>query len=168
MKTPQGTGPRWLPHPVVSLLVAAAWLLLQESLAPAHLLTAAVLALVVPLLLKGFLGPRIHLRSPRLIPRFVLQVLRDIVMSNLRVARIVLDPTRDPQPCWVRVPLELEHPSAVVLLASIITMTPGTVSCVIDEERREILVHALDCSDPVALVADIKLRYERPLMEMIR
>jgi multisubunit Na+/H+ antiporter MnhE subunit len=31
------------------------------------------------------------------------------------------------------------------LLATIITTTPGTVSCIVDEERRLIWVHALDC-----------------------
>ncbi|MDP3604513.1 MAG: Na+/H+ antiporter subunit E, partial [Polaromonas sp.] len=55
------------------------------------------------------------------------------------------------------------HPTAISLLASIITTTPGTVSCLIDEERKHILVHALDCSDPLQMAADIKTRYENPL-----
>ena len=66
----------------------------------------------------------------------------------------------------MRVPLELTHPTAITLLATIITTTPGTVSCVVDEERREILVHALDCDDPAALAAQIKQRYEAPLREI--
>jgi multicomponent K+:H+ antiporter subunit E len=90
-------------------------------------------------------------------------VLGDIVMSNITVARIVLNPASDPQPAWVEVPLEAEHPTAVALLASIITMTPGTVSCVVDEQRRSILVHALDCSDAADMAAQIKQRYEAPL-----
>jgi multicomponent K+:H+ antiporter subunit E len=40
------------------------------------------------------------------------------------------------------------------------------VSCVVDEVRREILVHALDCEDPAAMAAQMKERYERPLMEI--
>ncbi len=48
-------------------------------------------------------------------------------------------------------------------MATIITITPGTVSCVIDEVRSVILIHALDCDDARALVAQIKDRYERPL-----
>ena len=56
--------------------------------------------------------------------------------------------------------------AAITLLAAVITTTPGTVSCVVDEERREILVHALDCDDVAAAAAQMKLRYERPLMEI--
>ena len=67
---------------------------------------------------------------------------------------------------WVPVPLELTHPTAITLLATVITTTPGTVSCLVDDERHEILVHALDCADPAALAAEIKQRYEAPLREI--
>lgn len=158
--------PGWFAHPVLSLLIAAAWLLLQQSLAIPQLITAAVLALLLPRLLHGFLGPVARLRAPGTVLRFTALVLWDIVVSNLTVARLVLDPRADPQPAWVPVPLELTHPTAISLLASVITTTPGTVSCVIDEERGEILVHALDCADPAAMAAQIKQRYEAPLREI--
>jgi multicomponent K+:H+ antiporter subunit E len=157
---------RWLPHPVLSLLLALAWLLLQRSLALPQLLTAAALALGLPLLLHGLLAPATRLARPGRLPAFAALVLWDIVVANLTVARIVLTPGSNPQPAWVPVPLELEQPTAIVLLATIITTTPGTVSCIVDDERREILVHALDCTDPAALAAQIKQRYEAPLKEI--
>ena len=157
---------RWLSHPLLSLLLAAVWLLLQQSLALPQLLTAAVLGLLVPRLIQGFLGPSVRLRRPGLALRFACLVLWDIVVSNLVVARLVLSPTSRPQPAWVRVPLLLRQPGAITLLATIITTTPGTVSCVVDDDAHEILVHALDCQDPAALAAQIKARYEQPLLEI--
>lgn len=160
-------GPRrWWAHPALSLLLAAVWLLLQESLAPAQILVAIVLGLLVPRLIHGFLGPAMAPRRLGLALRFVIIVLWDIVVSNLTVARIVLSPGSNPQPAWVRVPLRLQQPGAITLLATIITTTPGTVSCIVDDERHEILVHALDCSDPQALAEQIQQRYEQPLMEI--
>ena len=154
---------RWLTHPVLSLLLAVVWLLLQQSVAPANLLTAIVLGLVVPRLALGFLGPATRPHGLPYTARFMALVLWDIVVSNLTVARIVLDPSSRPQPAWVPVALDLRHPQAVTLLATIITTTPGTVSCVVDEDRGTILVHALDCADPAAMAAQIKQRYEEPL-----
>lgn len=159
--------PRWLAHPVLSLLLAAAWLLLQQSLALPQLITAALLGLGLPRLLHGFLGAGARPRRLGLALRFAGIVLWDIVVSNLVVARIVLSPLSNPQPAWVRVPLEIRDPNAIVLLATIITTTPGTVSCVVDDERHEILVHALDCDDPAAMAAQIKQRYEAPLKEIL-
>lgn len=154
---------RWLTHPVLSLLLAVVWLLLQQSLAPSNLLTAVALGLVVPRLVHGFLGPAARPHGLLYTARFMAVVLWDIVVSNLTVARIVLDPSSRPQPAWVPVPLDLRHPQGVTLLATIITTTPGTVSCVVDEDRGAILVHALDCADPAAMAAQIKQRYEQPL-----
>jgi len=155
--------PRWFSHPWLSVLLAVSWLLLQHTLAPVHLISAVLIGLVVPRLLHGFLP----IMAPvRLLPalRLLAVVLWDIVLSNFVVARLVLGPMSRPRPAWVTVPLALTHPTAISLLASIITTTPGTVSCTIDEQRRHILVHALDCSDPAQMAADIKARYEGPLL----
>ena len=157
---------RWLAQPVLSVMLALVWLLLQQSLALPQLITAAVLGLVVPRLVQGFLGPAMRPRRWGLVLRFTAIVLWDVVISNLTVARLVLSPWSRPQPAWVRVPLALRQPGAITLMATIITNTPGTVSCVVDDEAHEILVHALDCSDPEAMAAQMKARYEQPLLEI--
>ncbi len=155
----------WLAHPWLSALLAASWLLLQHTLEPVHLLSAALIGLVVPRLLHVFLPAPVTIRAvPAL--RLAMIVLWDIIVSNITVARLVLGPLDRPRPGWVPVPLDLIHPAGISLFATIITTTPGTVSCTIDEERRIILVHALDCSDPAQMAADMKARYETPLLEI--
>lgn len=164
---------RWLRHPVVSGCVALTWLMLQSSVAPANLLTALVLGLVLPRLVDAFLFVRVSPHGLVAALRFVGVVGYDIVVSNIAVARIVLNPAARPQPAWVEVPLDVTHPYAITLLATVITTTPGTVSCVVEDgtdpacnRQRMILVHALDCSDPAQMARDIKSRYERPLKEI--
>lgn len=153
----------WLAHPWLTALLAVSWLLLQHSLAPVHLLSAVLIGLAIPRLLHDFLPPAATLKLAPAV-RLTRLVLWDIVISNITVARLVLGPMSRPRPAWVPVPLALTHPTAISLLASIITTTPGTVSCTIDEQRRLILVHALDCSNPAQMAADIKHRYEMPLL----
>jgi multicomponent K+:H+ antiporter subunit E len=164
---PAVTRSPWLSHPALSLLLAGSWLALSHSLEVVHLLSAALLGLVVPRLLDGFLQ---GLRTPPIAWGEALAlgrvVLWDIVMSNITVAKLVLGPLDRMQPAWLPVPLESDHPHVNGLLAAIITTTPGTVSCVINEERREILVHALNCDDAQAMIDDMKTRYEAPLMRI--
>ena len=150
-------------HPALTLLLALTWLLLQHSLALVHLLSAAGIGLLLPWLLSGFLP----LNTPvywRPLASLLRRVVWDIITSNITVARQVLGPMERLHPAWVVVPLAPTHPTAISLLAAIITTTPGTVSCHIDEVRREILVHALHCDDPAQMAADIKARYEVLLM----
>ncbi|MDO9165812.1 MAG: Na+/H+ antiporter subunit E [Rhodoferax sp.] len=154
---------RWLAHPWLTGMLAVSWLLLQHSLEPVHLLSAALIGIVLPRLLHDFLPREASLQ---LAPMLTLTriVLWDIVISNITVARLVLGPIARMHPAWVPIPLALTHPTAISLLATIITTTPGTVSCTIDEQRRQILVHALDCDDPAQMAKDIKNRYEVPLL----
>lgn len=149
----------WFGHPWLSAMLALSWLLLQHSVEPVHLLSAALIGIVIPRLLHDFLPrpSKIKVLPAVRLTRFVLW---DILMSNIAVAKLVLGPMSRPQPAWVGVPLTLTHPTAISLLAAIITTTPGTVSCTIDEEQHVILVHALDCSDPAQMANDIKDRYE--------
>ena len=155
----------WLAHPWLSVLLGATWLLLQQSVEPFHLLSAVLIGLILPRLLHGFLPHSGHVNiKPAL--RLTGVVLWDIVMSNITVARLVLGPLSKMQPGWVEVPLTLRNPTAISLFATIITTTPGTVSCTIDEDRWVILVHALDCSDAPQMAADMKARYEQDLIEI--
>ncbi len=161
--------PGWLarvfPHPALSVLLGLSWLALNHSLAVVHLLAALLLAWWLPRLLRGFLVEASALHWPSVLPLMGV-VLWDIVVSNITVARITLGSLKTLQPAWVPVALHSDHPRVNAILASIITMTPGTVSAVVHVQRREILVHALNCGDPAALAREIRLRYEAPLLRI--
>ena len=157
---------RWLGHPIVSFSVLVVWLGLHSSLAPLHVVSGAFLAVLIPMLLTRPLGDRVTIRRPGVAFRLAGIVVWDIIVANLAVARRVLGPLARLRPGFIEVPLDLTHPDAVALLASIIAITPGTVVSDIDEARTRILVHVLDLDDPARLVAEIKHRYERPLKEI--
>jgi multicomponent K+:H+ antiporter subunit E len=172
---------RLFPAPLLSLALGALWLALNNTLAPGHLLLAALIGWLVPLI--G--GPRETLaqavpatRRLWLAARLLGRLLSDIVAANLSVAkRILFVPERALSPCLITVELRLESPVAVAMLAGIVTLTPGTVSADIlgdevagDESTRRyrLLVHALDAPDPAGLTAEIRGRYEDLLLEMLR
>lgn len=157
---------RLLPHPLLSAAIALTWLALAHDASAGHVLLAAALGVVIPRFTARFSPqPALVLRG-RTAVRLLFTVGWDIVVANLAVAKLVLGPKARLRPAFLEVPLDTEHPFAIGLLASIITMTPGTVSCAVDRERQVIHVHALDAPDPPAVVADIKARYERPLKEV--
>ena len=165
---PAGTASSgWFGHPVLSILLGVSWLALSHSLAPVHLLSAVLIGLVIPRLLRPFLTNASGLYWPA-IPRLVVIVIWDIIVSNVVVAKLVLGPLANMDPGWIPVPLESGHHRVNALFASIITTTPGTVSAVIDEEARVIWVHALNCDDVAAMAADMKSRYEAPLLAIFK
>ena len=157
---------RLLPSPLLSAALFAVWLLLNNTLDPAHVLLGALLAVLVPALTGRLRPEQPRIRRPRLIVRLGLIVLWDIVLSNVEVARRILGPEAAIRPRFVWVPLALTDPHAILTLAGIITMTPGTLSAELSPDGRYLLVHAFNVDDEAELIAQIKARYEAPLKEI--
>jgi multicomponent K+:H+ antiporter subunit E len=157
---------RLLPSPLLSICLFVAWLMLNESASAGHLLLAALLATGLPLLTDRLRPDKPVIRAPATVLRLGVVVLKDIVLSNIDLTRRVLGPEHAIQPRFVWVPLDIRSPHGIVALAGIITMTPGTLSAELSDDRRHLLVHAFNVADEAALVADIKTRYESPLREI--
>lgn len=160
------TRSNWLPHPLLSLLLLLLWLLLNDSLAPGQILLGGALGLLIPLFTKRFWPEQAYLHHPVLAARLICIVVWDIVVANFQVARTVLGPRGEIKPAFVQIPLEVKGELGVTALASVISLTPGTVSAEVDAERRFLLVHALSEESPDQLIRQIKTRYEAPIKEI--
>lgn len=156
-----------VPFPILSLMLAASSLALT-GLSPAHLVLAVVLAVSIPRIAAPFLSPLPGIRSGGAAMRLVARVIWDIVVANIVVARLVLGPPARLQPRFLMVPLEVTHPHAITLLASIVSIVPGSVSVGFTPDGRTLLLHVLHVEDEERFIATIKARYERPLMEILR
>ncbi len=154
-------------RPLGALVIMLTWLLLNGTTSPGHLLFGAGLGLLVPALLGGLWPEEFRLHRPVLALRLLLTLLGDIVVANLQVAGRILGPESALQSRFVWIPLELNNRHAVAALATMVTLTPGTVSADVSPDGRWLLVHALDAPDERALIAGIKQRYERPLAEIL-
>jgi multicomponent K+:H+ antiporter subunit E len=159
-----------LPHPLLSLLLLASWLSLNNSLAPGQVFLGAVLALAIPVFTRRFWPEPLLVHRPGRLLGYAALLLYDIVVANLQVAALILGPRARLAPAYVRVPLDLRNDFAVTILASTVTLTPGTISVDIAGDGsggRVLVVHALRCLDPSELIRSIKDRYERRLMEIL-
>lgn len=143
----------------------AGWLLLQGSVSVGNMLLGLPLAYLV----AYWLAPRkSRTRRLRLLPllRLVARVAWDILVSNATVAWLVLARPGKLRPAWVSVPLALPDDVRVVVLAGIVSLTPGTLSVDYDARTARLRVHALDTDDPEAVARAIKTRYESLLLEV--
>ena len=154
---------RLLPAPWISGLLLTAWLMLNASLSAGQVALGALLALAIPRMLRRLRPERPTLRQGQVALRLALVVAGDIVLSSIAVGRRILGPEAAIRPRFVWIPLDIRDAHGIVALAGIITMTPGTLSAELADDRRHLLIHAFDVDDEAALVAGIKKRYEAPL-----
>ena len=158
--------PRLLPHPILSSTLTGLWLLLVNSITPGQIVLGLLLGWMIPLLTLRFWPEVVTIRKPFTLLWYVGLLLWDIIVANFTVARLILGDLDRLKPVFIQLPLSLTSDLAISLLASSITLTPGTVSARLSEDRRYLLVHALNEADPDTLIATIKQRYERPLQEI--
>ena len=155
-----------LPAPLLSLVLFIAWPVLNASWSLGQLLIGALLGLAIPLLTEPLRDERAILRRPAAALRLALVVLWGIVASNIEVAKRILGPEAAIHPGFVWVPLAITDPHGIVVLAGIITMTPGTLSAELSPDRRHLLIHAFSIDEAGALIATIKSRYKAPLQQI--
>ncbi|MFD2364925.1 Na+/H+ antiporter subunit E [Pseudoduganella sp. GCM10020061] len=157
---------RWLPNPVVSLCLAALWLLLNQSVAPADLLLGAVLGIALPLLTRRLqpLGyPR--MRAPGTFMRLLGMALVEVIRSTFNVCRVILaGDYREVNSQFIRVPLTIRDPYGMAMLSCLINMTPGTVWVEVFPDRHELALHVFDLHDEQWWIETIQTRYEQPLI----
>ena len=160
----------WLPHPLLSAVLLLAWLWLNNSVHPGHIVLGSALALAIPYVTRRFWPEPIVVDRPLRVIQYVAIVGYDIVVANLQLTALILGPVARLRPAFVRVPLDLRTDFAVTLLASTVTLTPGTVSVDIEgnvADGRRLVVHVLRCLDAQAMAQSIKDRYERRLQEIL-
>lgn len=155
-----------LPQPMLSFVLFLGWLLATNSLTAGAIVLAALLGWVIPLFTARFWPDYPQVKSYLKLFGLMFIVLWDILRASMLVARQVLGPRKNLQPHFISYPLEVESDYAVTLLASIISLTPGTVSSLVSDDKKILTVHALHCPDEAVAIADIKRRYERPIKEI--
>lgn len=157
---------RLLPSLPLTLAIIVFWTLMVSEINAAQLTLAVVLGLVIPLYATRIDREFARIGSLRPLPRLMVILVWDILMSNVRVARQVLAREDRIHSSFIWYPLDIANIHGITALACCITLTPGTVTAALSDDRRYLLVHVLDLADEAALVADIKRRYEGPLMEI--
>ncbi|MDY0022401.1 Na+/H+ antiporter subunit E [Arenimonas caeni] len=157
---------RWFPSIPLTLSVVAFWLVMNDAFNPAHIAFGLLLGLVIPLFAARLDREFARIGSLRGVPRLLMHLLWDILVSNITVARQVLGRETRIHPGFVWYPLDIDNIHGIAALASMITLTPGTVTTTLSGDRKYLLIHVFNLDDADAMIAGIKDRYERPLMEI--
>ncbi|CAM2863608.1 Na+/H+ antiporter subunit E [Rariglobus hedericola] len=100
---------------------------------------------------------------------FLFHFARELVLANIAVAKSVLfQPVSALVPDFISYPLDGLSDFEIVVLTHCITLTPGTTSVEVSEDRTTLVVHALDARDPQGVCDGIKKTLETPILAWTR
>jgi multicomponent Na+:H+ antiporter subunit E len=106
-------------------------------------------------------------RLPKIIS-FTFFFFKELIKANLQVAYDVITPKFYMQPGIVKIPLDATTDLEITLLANLITLTPGTLSLDVSDDKKVLYVHAMYIKDKDQFIQSVKTGFERRLLEMLR
>lgn len=150
----------------VSLIsLALIWAAITGNLTPGNLMVGALLAFMVMLVSRhrGTFATRAWT-----LLTFVVAFIIELVLANLRVARDVLSPRPRIAPGVVAIPTHARTDAELTIIANLISLTPGTLTLDISDDRTVLYLHSMYLDDLDELADSVTNGVERRTLELLR
>ncbi len=153
---------------LANLLLALVWAAMTGNFELANIGLGFVLGYVAMYLGQRVWGRSAYFGRVARVASFVVFYVAEILKANLRVAADVVTPRHRSRPGVVAVPLDARTDAEITVLANLLTMTPGSLSIDVSEDRRVLYVHAMFIEDADSFRRHVKQDFERRVLEMMR
>jgi multicomponent Na+:H+ antiporter subunit E len=157
-----------MPLFLVNVLFAIAWSFVSGSFSMPNFLFGFALGAGALYLIREQVGSTGYFSRLKRVLSLTVLFLYELILSAWKVARLVMSPKMDLKPGIFAYPLTVDSDIEITLLANLITLTPGTLSVDVSDDRKTLYVHAIDCSDPEQTKRDIASGFEHKIMEAFR
>ncbi|MBB6454354.1 multicomponent Na+:H+ antiporter subunit E [Salirhabdus euzebyi] len=153
---------------VFNLIIALIWMFLKESYNFASFFSGYIIGLLLLFALQRFIPDAFYMKRVIKVVRLFLLFIKELILSNLSIVKLVYKPKLDIHPGIFALPTELKSNWEITLLANLITLTPGTLSVVVSDDHNYIYIHAMNAPDIEKEIKSIKETFERAIMEVTR
>lgn len=151
----------------LNLGLAFAWAFVTGHFTMLNLVVGYVLAFAALYIPRRMWGEVKYFRRVWKIVRLVGIFLYELAVSAFSVAWLVLQPQISFKSAIVDIPLEAETDFEIMLFANLISLTPGTLSLDVSDDRKTLYVHVMDCDDPETEKQAMKTAFERNIREAL-
>lgn len=90
------------------------------------------------------------------IPEFILFYLFKLVQANFFMAYIILSPKMKTRPGFIEFSLKIKSSAGLLLFSNLMSMTPGTLSEDISDDRKMMQIHVLFKGDEQKILSEIE------------
>ncbi|MGY6412299.1 MAG: Na+/H+ antiporter subunit E [Alkalilacustris sp.] len=154
---------------VINLLLAFCWSAVTGDFSAGGLTTGLVFGFLALWIANPLVGlEQSYFRRVYRVARLTVYFFWELLLSSVKVAVDVLRPVPRNTPRIITMPLDVETDMEILTLTNLISLTPGTLSVDVTEDRRNLIVHAMFADDPEAEIANLKSGMERMVLEAFR
>jgi multicomponent Na+:H+ antiporter subunit E len=152
---------------ILNIILATIWAALTGEFTLSNLIIGFILGYVVLYLLRGLFGGGGYFQKGAQVVRFILFFLWELLVANLRVARDVLRPgPLKMKPRVIAIPLKINKDIPIVILANVLSLTPGSLSLDVSDDHKTLFIHAMHAPDPDETRREIEDGFERLVADL--
>jgi len=151
-----------------NILLAVAWVALTGSPLYTGLPIGFVLGYGMLWITRPAHGDTRYLKRVPRVVGFAFFFLKELLVSTARVTYDVLTPRNHMRPGIIALPLDARTETEILILSSLITLTPGSLSLDVSPDRKVLYVHEMYITDPQETRDKLKKGLERRLLEILR
>jgi multicomponent Na+:H+ antiporter subunit E len=153
---------------ILNVFLAFVWAALFGEFTLQQLIVGFIIGYATLYSIRGAMGENLYFFKGNQFVRFMIYFIWELFIANLRVARDVLRPGPiRMKPHVVAVPLDTRNEIAITILANVLSLTPGTLSLDISDDRSVLFVHAINADDPDQVRAQTKAGFERLVIDLV-
>lgn len=151
-----------------NIVLALVWVAATGRPTFSNLAVGFLLGFVILFFTRQVVGSPNYLRKVGQVISLLLYFIWELILSNLRVAYDVLTPGYNMRPGIIALPLDARTDTEITLLANLITLTPGSLSLDVSEDRRVLYLYVMFIDDVNKVSRRIKDGFERRLLAVLR
>lgn len=151
---------------LANILLTFLWIAVTGNFRPANVIFGFALSFFILWLITRRGG---RTRYFKLVPKvisFFFFFVYELIKANMQVAYEVITPKLNMTPGIVAVPLDVKTDFGITMLANLITLTPGTLSLDVSEDRDVLYVHSMYIKDKQEFIDGIKNGFEKRIIEI--
>ena len=153
---------------VLNMALAAVWAAFNGTFTLGSLSVGYVLGFCTLWMLQPLMGgDSPYFRRAYTWTRLLVMFHYELIVSSIAVVWDVITPTQKSRPGIIEVPLDVETDAGIFLVTNLISLTPGTLSLDVSDDRKTLYVHAMFADDPDEIRRQLKSGMERWVMEAI-
>jgi multicomponent Na+:H+ antiporter subunit E len=151
-----------------NVLLAFIWAATTGEFSAANIAAGFAVGFAVLFLVRGVLGESKYFRDVYDIILLCVFFVVELISANLRMAYYVVMPLSRMRPAVIAVPLEDLSETELTVFSNLLTLTPGTLSLDISDNRRAIYVHFMWYEDAESARRNLKRGFERRVIKALR
>lgn len=151
---------------LLNFFIAIIWMFLSSSVTIQAFIIGYLIGMSIIFVMRRYFKEKFYLYRVWASIKLVFIFMKELLMSNISVLRIVLQPKMDIKPCIFSLQTELSKGWEITLLSNLITLTPGTLVVHVSDDQKTLYIHAIDVDDVAQEITSIKQTFEKAIREV--